>query len=63
MCLTFNISAFLLVAVMITRIQCGPGDDCASLTQCMNDTGIMFQSVFNPTDAGTVRQFFDIVCR
>jgi hypothetical protein len=48
---------------MITRIQCGTRDDCAALTQCMVESGIMFQSAFNPEDAGTVRIFFDIVCR
>ena len=48
---------------MITRIQCDTGDDCAALTQCMVESGIMFQSAFNPEDAGIVRKFFDIVCR
>ena len=62
MYLNYKISAFVLVAVMIKRIQCDPGDDCASLTQCMGDYGAKFQSAFNPKDAKTVRKFFDIVC-
>jgi Zn-dependent M16 (insulinase) family peptidase len=48
---------------MITRIQCDTGDDCAALTQCMVESGIMFQSAFNPEDAEIVRKFFDIVWR
>ena len=56
------ISAFVLVAVMIKRIQCDPGDDCASLTQCMGDYGAKFQSAFNPKDAKTFPKVFDIMC-
>ena len=48
---------------MITRIQCDTGDDCAALTQCMGNSGIMFKSAFNPKDAGIVRNFFDMACR
>ena len=62
MYLNSKVSAFVLVAVMIKRIQCDPGDDCALLTQCMGDYGAKFQSAFNPKDAKTFRKFFDIVC-
>ena len=62
MYLNSKVSAFVLVAVMIKRIQCDPGDDCALLTQCMGEYGAKFQSAFNPKDAKTVRKFFDIVC-
>ena len=62
MCLNYKISALVLVAVMIKRIQSDPGDDCASLTKCMGDYGAKFQSVYNPRDAETVRTFFEIVC-
>jgi len=49
---------------MITRIQCGPGYDCAAFTQCMHDTGSKFQSVvYNTGDIRTVKFFFEIVCR
>ena len=54
------VATFLLVAVMITRIQCGPADDCPEYTQCMIDSGIMFQNVSNPEDAN--RKFFDTLC-
>ena len=54
------VATFLLVAVMITRIQCGPGDVCPALKKCMNDSEIMFQNVSNPVDAN--RKFFDTLC-
>ena len=54
------VATFLLVAVMITRIQCGPTDICPPLKQCMHDSGIMFQNVSNPKDA--IKKFVDTVC-
>ena len=57
MCLSYKISGFVLVAVMITRIQCGTGDYCAALTQCLVDSGITFQGVFNPEDAELLEIF------
>ena len=54
------VATFLLVAVMITRIQCGPADGCPKFTQCMIDSGTMFQNVSNPEDAN--RKYFDTVC-
>ena len=54
------VATFLLVAVMITRIQCGPGDVCPALKKCMIDSEIMFQNVSNPVDAA--KNFFDTVC-
>ena len=57
------VATFLLVAVMITRIQCGTGDDCSALKQCTKDAGFMFQDLSNITDAGTIRKLLDAVCR
>ena len=54
------VATFLLVAVMITRIQCGSGDVCPALKKCMIDSEIMFQNVSNPVDAA--KNFFDTVC-
>ena len=61
MCLNYKFSAFLLVAVIITRIQCGLGEDCTALTGCMGDSGLT--SEFSTIDAGTVRTYFNTVCR
>ena len=64
MCLNYKISAFLLVAVMITRIQYGSGEDCEKVKQCMVGSGITFQSVvLNPAATETLRKYFDILCR
>ena len=54
------VATFLLVAVMITRIQCGHADICPPLKQCMHDSGIMFQNASNPKDA--IKKFLDTVC-
>ena len=57
------VATFLLVAVMITRIQCGTGDNCSALIKCANESGIMFHDLSNNTDAGTIRKLLDAVCR
>ena len=59
---TKYVATFLLVAVMITRIQCDTGDDCPALAQCMANSGIMLQDLIKKTDAGTIRKLFDAVC-